>query len=75
MMNLRICSEGGICPGTERGIILSPRHPFNYPVREAIKVEKSDIIDISQPLHKEPLWPKLFFPLKKCKCLVLQNWS
>ena len=36
IMNLRFCSEGGICPGTERGIILSPRYPFNYPVRRNI---------------------------------------
>ena len=36
MIMLRVCAEGGICPGTERGIIISPQHPFNYPSRSNI---------------------------------------
>ena len=36
MMILRVCSEGGRCPGTEGGIIISPHHPFNYPVKRDI---------------------------------------
>ena len=35
-MILRVCADGGICPGTERGIIISPNHPFDYPSRSNI---------------------------------------
>merc|ERR1712241_717398 len=30
---LGLCSQGGRCPGTERGVIISPNHPQNYPVK------------------------------------------
>merc|ERR1712241_26729 len=33
---LGVCSEGGRCPGTERGVIISPNHPNNYPVKRDI---------------------------------------
>ena len=32
----RLCSQGGRCPGTERGVITSPNHPQNYPVKTDI---------------------------------------
>ena len=28
---------GGVCPGTERGTIISPNHPANYPAKSSIK--------------------------------------
>jgi len=33
---LGICSQGGRCPGTERGVITSPNHPKDYPVKRDI---------------------------------------
>ena len=32
----RLCSQGGRCPGTERGVIISPNYPLDYPVRTDI---------------------------------------
>ena len=29
----RLCSEGGRCPGTERGVLTSPNYPKDYPVK------------------------------------------
>merc|ERR1712193_316035 len=33
---LGLCSQGGRCTGTERGVIISPNHPQNYPVKRDI---------------------------------------
>jgi len=48
---LGVCSQGGRCPGTERGVIISPNHPKNYPVKRdinyTIETVQGSIIEVT----------------------------
>jgi len=48
---LGLCSEGGRCPGTERGVITSPNYPKDYPVKidlnYTIETVQGSVIEIT----------------------------
>merc|ERR1712241_1550869 len=48
---LGLCSEGGRCPGTERGVITSPNYPKDYPVKRdvnyTIETLQGSVIEIT----------------------------
>ena len=50
-MMLRVCSAGGNCPGIEGGLIISPNHPFNYPVKRdliyTIETVQGSVIELT----------------------------